>query len=59
MSGAGKYVVGISPNIPWQLPSTSVLDTSLARDFKIGEAGNLGASIDVLNALNEDVLHTS
>lgn len=50
-SGSNEKIVSGSHR--W-LPDTTVVDLSLAKTFRLGDRLELGVSIDVLNAFNED-----
>ncbi len=55
--GVGNTIVAGDPQNPRYLPSTTILDLSLGRNFKIGNAGAIWASLDVLNATNENTVN--
>jgi outer membrane receptor protein involved in Fe transport len=47
-------MVAINPDNPDWLPSTTILDLSISKTFRIGNVGQFAISFDALNALNED-----
>lgn len=55
--GVNNNVVAIDPDNPRTLPKVSIFDLSLSRTFKLGDKGNLGASLDVLNVFNDDTVN--
>jgi len=52
--GWGNDMVAIDPNDPEWLPSTTIIDLSLSKRFRIAEWGGLTFSLDGLNIFNED-----
>jgi outer membrane receptor protein involved in Fe transport len=47
-------MVATDPSKPDWLPSTTVVDLSLSKTFKLGNVGQLALSFDALNAFNEN-----
>jgi outer membrane receptor protein involved in Fe transport len=62
-SGWNDTMVATDPNKPNWMPSTTILDLSLQKSFKLGNVGQFAISFDALNALNSSapdrVVYTS
>jgi hypothetical protein len=53
-TGYHEFMVADDPNNPDWMPAKTIVDLSLNKTFTLGRAVDLGISLDVLNAFNED-----
>jgi outer membrane receptor protein involved in Fe transport len=52
-TGSHDFMVSDDPNDPDWTPSTTLIDLSLNKSFKLGDFGDLAISLDALNVTNE------
>jgi hypothetical protein len=52
-TGSHDFMVSGDPNHPDWTPSTTIIDLSLKKSFRLGDVGDLSISLDALNATNE------